>query len=72
MVAAVGSAVVSVALFAAVPAGSLRAIRPQWPEPGVLLWDTALSLLFFVQHSGMLRKGFRAWSGRIIAEPFQS
>lgn len=30
-----------------------------WSELQVLLWDTLLSLLFFVQHSGMVRKSFR-------------
>ena len=28
-------------------------------EAGVLAWDALLCLLFFVQHSGMIRKGFR-------------
>lgn len=30
-----------------------------WPERDILLWDTFLSLVFFVQHSGMIRRSFR-------------
>jgi protein-S-isoprenylcysteine O-methyltransferase Ste14 len=31
-----------------------------------LVWDTALCLAFFLQHSGMLRKSFRAWLSQAI------
>jgi methanethiol S-methyltransferase len=47
----------SVILFAA-PLGSLAIALP-WSEPARLGWDAALSLLFFVQHSGMIRPSFR-------------
>ena len=50
----------SVALFALSPVGSLRLVRTSWTEPGALWWDAALSLAFFLQHSGMIRPGFRA------------
>jgi len=30
-----------------------------WSELAILFWDAALSLLFFVQHSGMVRSHFR-------------
>ncbi len=30
-----------------------------WSEVNVLLWDAFLSVLFFVQHSGMVRRAFR-------------
>jgi methanethiol S-methyltransferase len=50
----------SIALFALAPAGSFRIFQPQWPLAGVLCWDALLSLLFFLQHSGMVRRGFRA------------
>ena len=56
----------SVLLFAGVPLGALRIVRPDLGPTTVLLWDTALSLLFFVQHSGMLRRGFRARLARFI------
>jgi methanethiol S-methyltransferase len=39
----------------------LRGLRPfGWSETGLLVWDAGLSLLFFLQHSGMARAGFRA------------
>ena len=56
----------SVLLFAAVPLGSLRLVSPDWTLTTVLLWDAALSMLFFIQHSGMIRKPFRAWLARLI------
>ncbi len=31
-----------------------------WPESTVLAWDTFLCALFFAQHSGMVRRPFRA------------
>ena len=31
-----------------------------WPPGAALAWDAFLSLLFFVQHSGMVRRPFRA------------
>lgn len=51
----------SVALFTMIPLGSWHVFRlPQnWPIAGVLGWDAALSLTFFFQHSGMVRRGFR-------------
>ena len=57
---------VSIALFALAPLGSLRVFQARWPVAGVLVWDAFLSLLFFVQHSGMVRRGFRARLGRFI------
>lgn len=41
-------------------------LRPGW----VLLFDTGLSLLFFLQHSGMVRQKFRAWLARFIPEHY--
>jgi methanethiol S-methyltransferase len=35
-------------------------------EVDILLWDSMLSLLFFIQHSGMVRKGFRRLVTRIF------
>jgi protein-S-isoprenylcysteine O-methyltransferase Ste14 len=60
MALAVVCGVGSLALFVAVPAGSLHLVRMQWPEAGVLWWDGFLSLAFFLQHSGMVRRRFRA------------
>jgi protein-S-isoprenylcysteine O-methyltransferase Ste14 len=65
----------SIALFTSIPLGSLSAVRlPQkkWPVPGLLGWDAALSLSFFFQHSGMVRRGFRdRYLARIVAPPYQ-
>ena len=62
----------SVALFALWPLGSLRIARPQWPEPLILSWDVMLSLLFFAQHSWMLRNGARARLAAVIPPVYQS
>ena len=56
----------SVVLFAGVPLGALAVVSPRWSLTTVLLWDVALSMLFFLQHSGMIRRPFRAWLARII------
>jgi hypothetical protein len=56
----------SLALFMLVPAGSLRVMPARWSEAGVLWWDAALCLAFFLQHSGMVRKGFRARLGQVV------
>lgn len=62
----------SVALFAVEPLGTLRIVRLRWSEPLLLSWDALLSLLFFVQHSWMLRKGARARLATVIPPVFQS
>ena len=46
-------------LFVGLPLGSLGVVRMQWPEAGVLWWDALLSVAFFLQHSGMVRRQFR-------------
>ena len=66
MAAALASGIASVILFVAAPVGSLRAARLPWSEPALLAWDAGLSLLFFLQHSGMIREGFRARLVRVI------
>lgn len=48
----------SVYLLAAHGSGDFRQFG--WPEAAVLAWDAFLSLLFFAQHSGMVRRSFRA------------
>jgi len=47
----------SIALLAL--GGSSRFTDFGWSEGGILLWDTSLSLAFFLQHSGMVRRTFR-------------
>jgi protein-S-isoprenylcysteine O-methyltransferase Ste14 len=65
----------SVAMLATVPLGSWSIIRlaQEWPVAGVLAWDTVLSLAFFFQHSGMVRRGFRdLYVGRIVPPRYDS
>ncbi len=38
----------------------------------VLLWDGFLSLLFFIQHSGMIRRSYRDWLARIIPRHYHA
>jgi len=46
--------------------GSLRLINIELPESAVLVWDGILSVIFFIQHSFMIRKGFRARLSNIV------
>jgi protein-S-isoprenylcysteine O-methyltransferase Ste14 len=51
----------SLLLFGAfLVAGPFSIIRFDLPEAQALLWDAFLSMLFFIQHSGMIRQSFRA------------
>jgi len=59
MAAAVVFGLVGVGLIALFPAG-LPLWHLHWPLAGVLCWDALLSFMFFLQHSGMMRRRFRA------------
>ena len=61
----------SVILFLAVGGGIFTGVRMPFSEPALLLWDAALSLAFFLQHSGMVRKQFRARLAGLIPERYQ-
>ena len=37
-----------------------------WPPRAALAWDAFLSLVFFLQHSGMVRRPFRARLARVL------
>ncbi len=50
--------------------GSLNLLSMHLDENGVLWLDAGLSLLFFTQHSGMIRKPFRRWLTRFISEEY--
>ncbi len=50
--------------------GSLNLLDLHLDESGVLWLDAGLSLLFFVQHSGMIRKPFRRWLARFVSEEY--
>jgi protein-S-isoprenylcysteine O-methyltransferase Ste14 len=45
-------------------------LRLGWSEPAVLGWDAGLSLLFFVQHSGMIRRPFRVRLESVVPSPY--
>ena len=50
--------------------GSLNLLDMHLDESGVLWFDAGLSLLFFIQHSGMIRKPFHRWLARFIPEEY--
>jgi protein-S-isoprenylcysteine O-methyltransferase Ste14 len=50
--------------------GSLNLLDMHLDESGVLWVDAGLSLLFFIQHSVMVRKPFRRWVARFIPEEY--
>jgi len=39
--------------------GSIQYVRLGLSDPVALMWDAILSFAFFIQHSGMVRRGFR-------------
>lgn len=55
---ALSSAGGALVLLAVAPLGSL-ALAFYWTDPAVLAWDAGLSFVFFLQHSGMIRLGYR-------------
>ena len=59
----------ALALFAARPIGSWSAPL-HWPEALLLPWDALLSLAFFLQHSGMVRAGFKVRWAAVIPLPY--
>jgi protein-S-isoprenylcysteine O-methyltransferase Ste14 len=59
MVLAIVCGVGSLVLFIGFPVGVQGAVDMRWPVSGALCWDALLSLAFFLQHSGMVRRGFR-------------
>ncbi len=66
-VAAVTTTVAGVLMLAAWPLGAF--LHFNLPLSTALWWDAGLSLLFFLQHSGMVRQSVR--SALRIAEPYQ-
>lgn len=52
--------------------GPLGWVEFGWGPGADLWWDACLSVLFFVQHSGMLRQRFRQWMAAFIPETFLS
>jgi protein-S-isoprenylcysteine O-methyltransferase Ste14 len=66
LVLAAVSGWLSIGLLVFVPLGSLRLFEPRWPLAGLLCWDAFLSFLFFLQHSGMVRRSVRARLARYL------
>lgn len=52
--------------------GSIQPVHLGFSDSIVLLWDAILSLAFFLQHSGMVRKGFRASMAVFIPPRYQN
>ncbi len=50
--------------------GSLNLLDMHLDASGVLWLDAGLSLLFFIQHSGMIRKRFHRWLVRFIPKEY--
>ena len=65
-----GSSLVMFGAFCYV--GSLHLVRLGLNESGILFFDCFLSLAFFLQHSGMVRKSFRRFLSRFIPEAYVS
>ncbi len=67
IVLAEGLGTASLVLFALfVFAGPVVAVRLDLTGRSVLYWDGLLSLLFFAQHSLMVRRWFKDWLGRCL------
>ncbi|UCG15670.1 MAG: isoprenylcysteine carboxylmethyltransferase family protein [Phycisphaerales bacterium] len=50
--------------------GSLNLVDLALGETAQLTWDALLCLVFFVQHSGMVRRSYRQWSARFIPSQY--
>jgi len=57
-------------LFVFVGPLKLNLLDLQLNESGVLWFDAGLSLFFFIQHSGMIRKPFKRWLARFVSEEY--
>jgi protein-S-isoprenylcysteine O-methyltransferase Ste14 len=53
-------------------AGPFTIIRFDASEVQALVWNGALSVLFFIQHSGMIRAAFRAWLASAVPSHYHS
>ena len=52
--------------------GAIPLLRFALSDAQILLWDGVLSLAFFIQHSGMVRRSFRSWLGRRVPQAFHA
>jgi methanethiol S-methyltransferase len=69
MVLSVLFGVGSVVLFVLLP--SVHVLPRGWPDSAALPWDVLLSLAFFLQHSGMVRRPIRARLGKVLPGRYQ-
>ena len=51
-------------------AGPFTPVRFDLSQTQILLLDAVLSMLFFVQHSGMVRQSFRAWLAQTLPRTY--
>jgi len=51
--------------------GSLNLLKLEVGESTALLLNSFLSIGFFIQHSGMIRKSFERWSAQFIEKKYQ-
>ncbi|MCX7170281.1 MAG: hypothetical protein NTY41_08325 [Proteobacteria bacterium] len=51
--------------------GPFTIIRFDTSEAQLLIWNGCLSMLFFIQHSGMMRVSFRTWLSSAIPRHYQ-
>lgn len=58
------------AFYAFLIAGPFALVRLDLSETWLLFMDAVLSLLFFVQHSGMVRQSFRAWLAQTVPRAY--
>ncbi len=49
----------------------LRVVTLGWPDSRALAWDAGLSFFFFLQHSGMVRRPFKARLAAVIPQRHQ-
>lgn len=52
--------------------GSLHVVKLELTTPKILFFDAGLSLAFFLQHSGMVRKSFQLYLKQCIPEVYMS
>jgi protein-S-isoprenylcysteine O-methyltransferase Ste14 len=71
LVLAIGLGAGSIVAFAGWPVGTLAIVRLRWPEALVLSWDAALSMLFFLQHSGMVRRSVKTRLVALVGPAYQ-
>ena len=50
--------------------GPFHIVKMEFSESHLLVWNGILSILFFIQHSGMIRTGFRTRLNRVVPSHF--